>query len=508
MSLIEDTPKSPEQGAESPAVSTLPDLTQKEVIDTLRQKTGKTVDELMAMDDKSMKDLIDNSFDKKDGGKPGGNTPQLPPAEKVPPGDKPAETPAEESEISVTLKPSLLGPDLRGRKPAEVLIDLIRKAKEGADTVDVLQKRTIPNLNEEIGRRDRLLSTVSTENATLKSELAALRAKKIEEQPPAAPSGTPASAGGDEELPPIPEMPEGEEFDPFNPEDRKKFLGALNAMRKRDEILVKKVNSLAAVPAKRQEADPVAPPPAAPRQPKDEYKAVVDEELQAARQIQSNATFADLMRTTRDITAINEDYVTFGQKIATLVGITKAVDDNGLFTHETNNVLSDYFNPVSPEGEKIRSAAKSRGIEPPAEAELTALRRITTVRSIQKSRFTRDGQGNVVPISADEAFVIAQGINPHLFKNNDPVAARRAELEATERAIKNREAHTTDVPPAIGADVNDVSKIPMERFLSILKKPADKWSVEEAEAVKAVMKANNLIDDEIKYFVDQQKPKP
>jgi len=498
MSHIDDPTKtSPEQGAEVPAVKTLiPDVTTREFIDTLKVKTGKTEDELMALDDKTMQELMEQSFETIKGGKTDANSSES----AIPAGKQPAAAPAEDGkEISVQVKPSLLKPFSTAGDLKQALNELVRKAKESNDTVDVLQKRTIPNLNEEIARRDRALSTVSTENSTLKTEIEALRKLKPADQPAAV-----VTAPNDEELPEIPDMGTSEDFDPFNPDDRKKFLDALTVMRKRDEIYSKKIKELS--------AQNQAPQPGASEKPAatvPDNSRIVDDEYQAARALQSNGVFGDLMRTNRDITAINNDYVDFGKKLATFYGIQKSVDENGLFTPEINKILYEYFNPLSTEGDKIRSAAKSQGIEPPADDELMALRRITTVRQLQKSRFKRDERGATVPISVEEAFAIAQGTNPNLFKKTDSVETRRQEAEKMSAAIENRNRHTTDIPPAVGAEITNVDRIPFEKFMQLLSKPMDTWSVDEANMVKAVAKANNMSDEEIKFLVDeQQKPKP
>jgi len=92
-------------------------------------------------------------------------------------------------------------------------------------------------------------------------------------------------------------------------------------------------------------------------------------------------------------------------------------------------------------------------------------------------------------------------------KGEKDAAKIREEMEKLAKATENRAKHTTEVPAALGADTNDLSKISIDELLLVLKKPQDKWSVEEAELVKRTAKANGLSDEEIKFYVDQQKQK-
>ena len=305
-------------------------------------------------------------------------------------------------------------------------------------------------------------------------------------------------------MPDIPDLPD--EFDPLDPDHREQFVNALNVMRKRDEILQKRLESKAV------QTPPPPPPPSAPAGDRSSVDAATKQQERAAaeefnfvRSVQNNSVFGDVFKTSSDIQTVNDNYVDFGKKLAEMVGIKTPIGEDGLFTPATQKLIHQYYNDEGSDGESLRVGAKTNNINPPSNEDLLALKRVTALRSIQRERLIRDGQGNAVPIPAEEAFAIATHRFPQLFSKKDDLQQRREEHDRLAKAAANRSKHTTDVPPSIGADVDNLSKIPVETLLKILNKPQDKWTVEEAELVKKTAKANNLSDEEIQFYIDQQK---
>jgi hypothetical protein len=228
-------------------------------------------------------------------------------------------------------------------------------------------------------------------------------------------------------------------------------------------------------------------------------------EFAAVRAIQNSPAFADALRTPRDIEAINNDYITFGVNLAAMVGVQKPIDDSGLFTPDTQRVIGLFLDQTSPEGEKLRSAAKGNGIVAPSNEELTSLRRITKIRSVQKNRFAADGRGGFTPISTEEAFAIAQREAPQLFTVKSAIDERRADQERMQKAVENRSKFTTDVPPSVGADMSNLLKASIDDFVRVIAKPQSSWTVSEMALVKETMKASGLSDEEQKFWIENQK---
>jgi hypothetical protein len=470
-------------------------MTQSEFLETIKSVTGKTEDEMLSMESSELQTLIDQSFDNKGGGKKPADAPKKPDDAAVEKKDdgagKPAakadeKPPAEEEEVSVNIKPSLLKPFSTGKELKDAIAEAVRRAQENESTVEVFQKQTIPNLRKEIETQETRINQIAGENTSLKKDLEELRKQKADGKTDGKP---------DEELPPIPETPD--EFDPLDPDHREQITNYINVMRKRDEILTKRAAAPKSEPT--QTAAPAGDQPA--KKPPQDQSAV--DEFNAVRSIQNNSALGEYFKTSRDIAEINNSYVEFGQKLAEMVGIKSVFDQSGLFSPATSQAISKYFNMEDPEGESLRAAARKQGIEPPPDSDMLALKRITALRAVQRERTVRDGQGNAVPIPAEEAYAIAMTKFPHLFNVKDPLATRREEHEAMERAVANRAKHTADVPPSIGADADNLAKIPVDALLKIMKKPQDKWTVEEAELVKKTAKANGLTDEEIKFYVEQ-----
>jgi hypothetical protein len=473
-------------------------MTQSEFLETIKSVTGKTEDEMLSMESSELQTLIDQSFDNKGGGKKPADAPKKPDDAAAEKKDDDAgktaakadeKPPAEEEEVSVTIKPSLLKPFSTGKELKDAIAEAVRRAQENESTVEVFQKQTIPNLRKEIETQETRINQIAGENTSLKKDLEELRKQKADGKTDGKP---------DEELPPIPEIPD--EFDPLDPEHRESMLNAINVLRKRDEILTKR----AAAP-KSEPTQPAAPAGDQPAKTQSQQDQTSVDEFNEVRMIQNNSAVRDYFKTSRDIADINMVYVEFGKKLAQMVGIQTVFDQSGIFSPATSQAIAKYFNMEDPEGESLRAAARKQGIEPPPDSDMLALKRITALRAVQRERTVRDGQGNAVPIPAEEAYAIAMTKFPHLFNVKDPLATRREEHEAMERAVANRAKHTTDVPPSIGADADNLAKIPVDALLKILNKSQDKWTVEEAELVKKTAKANGLSDEEIKFYVEQQK---
>ncbi len=498
MSHTDDPKKDPAQGGDNQVA----DITRADFLATVQKATGKTTDELLSMDNAALDDLIKKSFEKTDAGSSATEPPPKEPAPPVP-GTKPDDQPpaAAEEEVTVAIKPSLLGSEFKGKDLRASIEEAVRTRKEAIDTVDLLKTRTIPTMQQEISQRDTRLSDLSTENETLKKSIEELRKAKPAEAPQKA-----VEKPVEEEIPPLPTLPP---FDPFNEEVTKQYVEAFGIMKKREEQLQRRLATATAPKPDPVPSAPVETPPApAPKKQDTPLQETADAEYRAIRAMQSNPVVASQLGTSRDISLINQDYVNFGVKLAGVLGMQRPIGPDGLFTPEANKLLADFFNQQSAEGDKIRSAAKAHNLEAPKSDELMVLRRASTLRTIQRSRFVRDPKGQSINISAEEAFAIAKQDYPYLFTApTDPTAARREELERTQKALENRAGHSTEVPPALGAELQDVSKIPEEVFWKIVKKSQSTWTAEEGELVKKIAKANGLTDEELTFFIDQKQPK-
>lgn len=201
-----------------------------------------------------------------------------------------------------------------------------------------------------------------------------------------------------------------------------------------------------------------------------------------------------------DIAAVNQSYVEFGTKLARIAGIQTPLAANGQFTPETLSVVQQFYGN-SQEGQQLKAAAASFGIVPPNNEDLQALGRASAVLSLQRSRFTIDQTGKNVPISVQEAVAIVKANQPHLFNKKDPVASRREELEAIERAQRKSTEYSTEVPPSIGADPNDLTKIPIEVLDKIVAKPPKEWTTQERQLVEKTAKNAGMTNEELLLLV-------
>lgn len=495
MSHIDDPAQDPKRGVDNQAGLSLADMTREQFYKTVKNKTGKTDDELLSMDDSVLNDLIKTSFTEKTDSAGDGTETISSTIAGSDPVKKPEEKTEEEEQVTLSIRPSVLKGFATGKQLREAVLEAITTAKESQGTIDLLQKETIPNLRKELETQQGRVSSVVVENNSLKRELDELRSKKEA-------AATKQNTDTDETLPEVPKLPD--EFDPLDPEHRESFLNALSTMRKRDQILLNKLSK------KEQPAPPAATQVPAEQsrqtqQPSQEQAAV--DEFAAVRAIQNTPTIASILQTSRDIVDINKDYIDFGVKVAKMCGIENPFDEHGMFNENASLKIHQYLDPSNEAGEKLRVQGKKEGVVEPAQNDLNALRRLSTIRSIQRERSFKDGSGKTTYISSEDAYAIAKHNNPKLFDVKSSVDTRREDLERMERATANRAKHTVDVPPGVGSDANDLSKISSSELEKITKKDQSKWTVAEMELVKNTCRANGLSEDEITFFLEQQKTK-
>jgi hypothetical protein len=497
MSHTDDPTKTPEQ-AQQPAL-TLPDLTKREIVEELEKATGKTAGELFLLPENELTKIVSETFDKEktdnDDTKTDDDTDKTATSEKT---DSSTAKPVSDEEVTVLIKPSLIGPT-NGKNIKEALAEALERGRSAESAAELFKSQTIPRMENEIKARDERLSAISSENNDLRSQLEELRKKPV--VPPVDEKTKPAEQDEDA-LPEVPEIPK--EYDPFDPEHHSKIADAINTLRKRDEIFQKRLKEKAREPQPQSPApDPEKPasnPPVEKQTDEERRVAAANSEIAAVRALQSDPTIGETLRTTRDIAEINNDYVGFGEKLARMCGIQQALDQNGLFTQAASGVIALFFDQDNPEGSKIRAAAQINKIAPPSVEDMNALKRVSIVRGFQNSRFTRDRSGNVVPISANEAFALASREHPALFASKDPVTSRKQELDAEQRALENRQGHSTEIPPALGADLSSGKSImPQDQLLRLIQKGKDRTADEQLLLI-AECKRQGLSDEEIKLL--------
>ncbi len=435
------------------------EISQKELLEVIEKRTGKTPGDIQRMNDTEISELIGSLNNAKPA--PAAQSADGSPAA---PGAAPQE-PAADEEETVTIKRSELGTFATGRSIREAVLEKLKGKDEADKTIAFFKQDRVPNLERRATSAEAEALTLSNENKSLKKQLEEYEAKlKAAPQTPAAPSGD----SGIE----IPDIPEDLDF--FDPDHQEK---------------VKKVLKLVTQKARPVETPAAAPEVKPPEAQKTEEKPFVPAEPEVnpfdeIRRLQANPEYAEFFGTKTDIEKINEDYYRFTLALATTCGIKDAYKD-GELTPEAQSAINDYFNPKSERGDLLRNQAREKNFAPPEE--LPALQRAILFHK-ERSKKVLGPDGKAVPISEVDAVTYVKARFPHLFtKKPDPVSSRIEDLEARGRAVENRSNYAKEVPPQVGAEVNDIDKLPMAEYERLYKKNRKDYTPQEVEIWKKIL---------------------
>ena len=371
-----------------------------------------------------------------------------------------------EKEITISLKPSDLGTYLANRTPQEAVLELVKGKRNADETIKFYKEQSLPTL-------EKTAQSMFAQNQLLKKELEGLKKQ-------------PAGAGGPEGTKPteppkiaIPEIPD--DVDLFDPEQQKVLVGTLKALRDQNIALSSEITQMRSTPPAPQPQ--VAPAPQAiglPDEVKSEYNQI--------SLMQMNPEYKEVFSTKVPIEELERQYVAWVESLAKINGLTEIYDAKGRFVPRVSTLISQYLDPSSADGGKLRTVAEQSGAKPPED--ISTLSRIYAVRNVRNQYSRRDESGVVVSISYEEAARIAKSLTPELFtiSSSPSTSPSTSEREAIARGVERRSQFAVEVPAARGAQVDEISNMDFNEFQRLMKKPRVEYTTQEAETVRRLLK--------------------
>ena len=402
----------------------------------------------------------------------------------------------EDKEETITLKRSDLGTYAAKNRPLKEAILELKKGKQEADDIITYNKE------KRIPAMEKLGQTLVLENQRLSNEVTQLRAKVA----PAAPA---APAPVD-----VPAAPNVDDFDMFDPDQKKKYQDALAA---HETGLTKKHQ--AEIDALRNPPPPPASPAPAPA---GTLPPAVVREYEEVDLFQANPETRGLFKTDKPVADVEKDYLSFVGNIARLKGITTIYDAAGRFMPDVSKHINDYFNPETPAGKALRTETEAAHIAPVNPKDLQTLFRIYDVRRVRMEHQRENPVTHVVePISYDQAFDTDRRLHPEKYAASPaapaaPGAAPAAPGQpgapaapsALERGIQQRQQYAPEVPATSAVPIQEHQTTSVDEFFRLMRKPIDTYTPEEVTRLRSLMKSEaKMADDEIDAWFKRPSPK-
>ena len=375
-------------------------------------------------------------------------------AAAIPQGDA---TP-EEKPVNVMVKPSWLGTYGVNRTPDEAVQEMAKGVVEKDRHINFLKTQKIPTLESE------LESTKGKIN-TLQEEL-----EKLRKAPPQA-----------VELDATGELPD--DFDQFDPDHVDSLVKAHKCLNQKIKDLEAKVSGT--VPQ-------AHPKPATPTfDPTSEFNQI--------NLVTKNPEYATYFGLNRDVQEVEKDYVSFVQNIAILGGFAgNILTENGAFQPAVQQIISNYADANS----QLKGLADKNGIAPPED--VGALNKVYKLRTLRNTYARKNAQGEMEPLSYDEAFKLMQVSEPQASKETPAMQAALAEQQRMARAVGNREQFARETKATDGVDLSSSGNAANARFSELIRKDRKTHSPTEKEFMSSYFKNNaNYTDQEVE---DWYKP--
>jgi hypothetical protein len=160
-------------------------------------------------------------------------------------------------------------------------------------------------------------------------------------------------------------------------------------------------------------------------------------------------------------------------------------DANGRFTPEIGRLLDVYFDPASPDHQKITTAATAAGITLPED--YPTLMRIYQVREIRNRYQAQDPITGVYgPIPYIEAIRLARTMKPEIFTSAK--TGPQAQREAIASAKEARSAFAPEPAGATSSDADLQQHETPEEYYRLMKKSRDEYTPEEVSRLSSMLK--------------------
>lgn len=402
-------------------------------------------------------------------------------------------TPAiEDKEETISLKRSELGTYApKDRSLKDAILELMKGKKESDEIIAYNKNKRIPAM-EKLGQ------TLVLENQKLTKELTELRAKVAQ---------TVTTAKVAESTVEVPTLPNVDDYDMFDPDQKTKYVAALSA---HNEGLNKKhqaeIEALRNPPkAETTEQAPTAPAGTLPAEVAREYEEV---DL-----FQANPETQGIFRTEKPVPEVEKEYLALVGNLARLKNINTIYDAAGRFMPEIQQLINVYFKPETPDGQALRAAAEAAKIAPsaPSEKDMRTLFNILDIRRVRREHQRENPVTHVVePISYDQAFDIDQRLHPEKYSAASSVAPviPAGGTTAIERGQQYRQQFAPEVPSTTAVPVTAHQSSTVEEFFRLMRKPIDKYTTEEISRLRSLMKSEaQMADDEIDAWFTKPQPK-